>query len=80
MRIVGALDVHRKQIAFKTLDSETGEVRCERISPATRGSVREWLVPCVGSGAEFVSEATGWRLVVEMAAQGAQATREDRRR
>ena len=27
MEIVVALDVHRKQITYKTLDRETGEVR-----------------------------------------------------
>jgi transposase len=66
MRIVGALDVHRKQITFKLLDAETGEVRRGRISPATRASVRRWLAPLAGSGAQFALEATtGWRFVVE---------------
>jgi transposase len=66
MRIVGALDVHRKQITFKLLDMETGEVRRGRITPATRASVRRWLAPLAGSGAHFALEATtGWRFVVE---------------
>ena len=66
MTIVGALDVHRKQITFKLLDFETGEVRRGRISPVDRASVRGWLLPFAGSGAQFVLEATtGWRFVVE---------------
>jgi transposase len=70
MRIVGALDVHRKQITFRLLDLATGEVRRGRISPATRASVRQWLLPLAGSGARFALEATtGWRFVVEEVAR-----------
>ena len=43
MQIVGALDVHRRQITFKTIELATGEVRRGRITPAVRQSVREWL-------------------------------------
>ena len=39
MRIVVALDVHRRQITYKTLDRESGEVRRGWIVPATRGAV-----------------------------------------
>src|SRR2546425_6145079 len=66
MRIVVALDVHRRQITYKTLDRESGEVRRGRIAPATRGAVREWLERFAGREAEFVLEGTtGWRFVVE---------------
>lgn len=66
MEIVGALDVHRRQITYKTVDRETGEVRRGRISPAARADVREWLAAFEGCEAEFVLEGTtGWRYVVE---------------
>jgi transposase len=66
MRIVVALDVHRRQIAYKTLDRESGEVRRGRIVPATRGAVRDWLERFAGCEAEFALEGTtGWRFVVE---------------
>jgi transposase len=66
MQIVGALDVHRRQITYKTMDRETGEVRRGRISPAARSDVRGWLEAFAGEEAEFVLEGTtGWRYVVE---------------
>src|SRR5881296_4086156 len=66
MGIVVALDVHRKQITYKTLDRETGEVKRGRIAPAARAEVRAWLAQFAGCEAEFVLEGTtGWRFVVE---------------
>jgi transposase len=66
MQIVGAMDVHRRQITTKTLDLETGEVRYGRISPAARQPVREWLERFAGSEVHFALEGTtGWRFVVE---------------
>src|SRR6266536_604016 len=66
MGIVVALDVHRKQITYKALDRETGEVKRGRIAPAARADVREWLARFAGREAEFVLEGTtGWRFVVE---------------
>jgi hypothetical protein len=66
MRIVVALDMHRRQITYKTLDRESGEVRRGRIVPATRGAVREWLEQFAACEAEFaLEETTGWRFVVE---------------
>src|SRR5881396_574033 len=66
MTIVVALDVHRRQITYKTLDRESGEVRRGRIVPATRGAVREWLEQFAGHEVEFALEGTtGWRFVVE---------------
>jgi len=66
MRIIGAFDVHRKQITFKWLDTATGEVRRGRIMPALRDNVRQFLVPFKGLDAHFAFEATtGWRFVAE---------------
>jgi hypothetical protein len=66
MQIVGALDVHRRQIAFRTLDVVSGESRRGRISPAAREPLREWLRQFAGERATFVLEATtGWRFVAE---------------
>ena len=43
MPIVGGLDIHRKQITFDYLDTETGEVRRGQIAPADRRiCVRGW--------------------------------------
>src|SRR5215218_1050326 len=66
MGIVVALDVHRKQITYKALDRDTGEVRRGRIAPAARAEVRTWLGRFAGREAEFALEGTtGWRFVVE---------------
>lgn len=66
MRIVVALDVHRKQITYKTLDRESGEVKRGRISPATRAELRGWLERFDGLGAQVALEGTtGWRFVCE---------------
>src|SRR5438067_6470708 len=66
MEIVVALDVHRRQITYKALDRETGEVRRGRIAPAARAEVRAWLAQFAGCEAEFALEGTtGWRFVVE---------------
>src|SRR6266566_4068365 len=66
MQIVGALDVHRRQITHKTLDLATGDVRRGRLSPANRESVREWLERFRGFEVEFALEGTtGWRYVAE---------------
>jgi transposase len=66
MQIVGALDVHRRQITFRTLELASGESRRGRISPVARESLREWLEQFEGQEAEFVLEGTtGWRFVVE---------------
>jgi transposase len=66
MQIVGALDVHRRQITFRTLELASGETRRGRISPVGREPLREWLEQFDGADAEFVLEGTtGWRFVVE---------------
>ena len=43
MQIVGALDVHRRQITFKTLEPASGESSRGRISPAAREPLRRAL-------------------------------------
>src|SRR5216117_4109588 len=66
MAIVGGLDVHRQQITFDCLDTETGQVRRGRIAPADRQLLRRWLTSVQGPPARFAVEAcTGWRFVVE---------------
>jgi transposase len=67
MRIVCALDVHRRQVTYAVVDVVGGEVSRGRIRPATRGSVREWLARFDGlDEVQFALEGTtGWRFVVE---------------
>jgi hypothetical protein len=43
MDIVGAFDVHRKQITFDYIEVESGELHRGKIQPANRQSLREWL-------------------------------------
>jgi transposase len=67
MAIVGGLDVHRKQITFDYVDTDTGEVKRGQISPANRGHLAVWLRRFAGrDDVAFAVEAcTGWRYVVE---------------
>ena len=67
MRIVGGLDVHRRQITFDYLDERSGQSRRGRIAPADRLLLRRWLQTNLdGAPAAFAVEAcTGWRFVVE---------------
>jgi transposase len=73
MSIVGAFDVHRRQLTFEYLDTVTGELRRGRVVPADRAHLREWLARFAGQpDVAFALEAcTGWRYVVEeLAAAG----------
>ena len=73
MSIVGAFDVHRRQLTFDYLDTVTGEVKRGRVAPADREHLRAWLARFSGRGdVEFALEGcTGWRYVVEeLAAAG----------
>jgi hypothetical protein len=68
--IVGAFDVHRKQITFDYIEMESGEAHRGKIRPATRQSLREWLdeVTQRFSAKQIaiaVEATTGWRYVVE---------------
>jgi transposase len=66
MQIVSALDVHRRQITYKTLELASGQIWRGRISPPAREPVREWLERFAGQDAHFALEGTtGWRFVVE---------------
>lgn len=67
MSIVGGFDVHRKQITFDYVDTDTGEVSCGQIAGADRRRLAEWLARFAGcDDVAFAAEAcTGWRYVIE---------------
>jgi transposase len=66
MTIVMGLDQHRAQITAEWIDTSTGEVSRQRVSPAHRAGVRRFLAPFRGGDLEVALEATtGWRFVVE---------------
>jgi transposase len=66
MTIVVGLDVHREQITFDALDTDTGEVRSGRVRPVDRESFRRFLRRFDGEPVEAALEATtGWRFIVE---------------
>ena len=67
MAIVGAFDVHRAQLTYDYVSTETGEVRVGQIRPADRPRLRTWLARFEGEKeVVFAVEAcTGWRYVVE---------------
>jgi transposase len=67
MTIVGAFDVHRRQLTYDYVEQESGEVRRGRIAPGDREHLRQFLARFVGvPGVAFVVEGcTGWRYVVE---------------
>jgi transposase len=73
MSIVGAFDVHRRQLTFDYLDTATGEAKRGRVVPADREHLRAWLARfAAGDEVHFALEGcTGWRYVVEeLAAAG----------
>jgi transposase len=66
--IVGGFDVHRRQITFDYLDTDSGQLLRGRIAPACRAVLRRWLAERFAgrTDVEFAVEAcTGWRFVVE---------------
>ena len=67
MAIVGGFDVHRAQITFDYLNTDSGEVATGQIRPATRPVLRNWLARFNGRDdvAFAVEGCTGWRFVVE---------------
>jgi hypothetical protein len=67
MSIVGAFDVHRRQLTFEYLDTVSGELRGGRVVPADREHLRAWLARFAGQDeVHFALEGcTGWRYVVE---------------
>src|SRR5215475_3266634 len=73
MPIVGGLDIHRKQLTFDYLDTETGEVKRGQVAPADRAHLRAWLARFAGRDdvAFAVEGCAGWRYVAEeLAAAG----------
>ena len=73
MSIVGAFDVHRRQLTFEYLDTVSGELKRGRVVPADREHLRAWLARFVGlEDVCFALEGcTGWRYVAgELAAAG----------
>jgi transposase len=66
MTIVGAFDVHRRQITFDYWDSQTGQVQRGRLV-ACREVLRSWLDRFADAGEVMfaVEGCTGWRFVVE---------------
>ncbi len=67
MAIVGAFDVHRRQLTYDYLDQDSGEVWRGRVAPADRDHLREFLTRFAGRHdvAFAVEGCTGWRYVVE---------------
>lgn len=68
MTIIGGLDIHRAQITYDYLDTETGEVCRGQLRPATRTSLRAWLAQRFDGCTDVklaVEACTGWRFVVE---------------
>jgi transposase len=77
MPIVGGLDIHRQQITFDYLDTETGQVSVGQIPAADRRQFAAWLARRFADRGdhdriEFSLEGcTGWRYVAEeLAAAG----------
>src|SRR3954451_8958095 len=72
MAIVAGFDVHRRQITFDALDTETGEVTRGRID-ASPAAVALWTERLAGREVHVAVEAcTGWLFVCDaLAAAGA---------
>ena len=72
MAIVAGFDVHRAQITFDALDTESGEVQCGRIA-SSPAAVSAWVERFPGRELRVAVEAcTGWLFVCEaLAAAGA---------
>ena len=69
MAIVAGFDVHRNQITFDALDTETGELSCGRIA-STREAVGSWVGRFPGQQVDVAVEAcTGWLFVCEALAE-----------
>jgi transposase len=57
MAIVGGLDIHRRQITYDWIDTDSGETCRGQLSPATRLELRAWLARFTGQQADFALEA-----------------------
>ena len=72
MAIVAGFDVHRAQITFDALDTETGEVIRGRID-ATPAAVARWVERFEGEVDVAVEACTGWLFVCDaLVAAGAE--------
>ena len=68
MGIVGGFDVHRQQITFDYVDTETGQLFRGQVRPASRMALRGWLGERFAGRADVdfaVEGCTGWRFVTE---------------
>lgn len=67
MPIVGGMDIHRKQLTFDYVDTDTGRWERGRITPADREHLALWLhrFEGVDQVAFAVEGCTGWRYVAE---------------
>ncbi len=68
MTMVGGFDVHRAQITYDYVDTDTGELSTGQVRPATRAVLRRWLAQRFDGSADVafaVEGCTGWRFVVE---------------
>jgi transposase len=67
MAIVGAFDVHRRQVTFEVADTATGQVRRGQVRPACRSTLRQFLARFAGedSVSFAVEGCTGWRFIIE---------------
>jgi transposase len=68
MSIVGGFDVHRQQITFDYVDTDTGQMWRGQMRPATREVLRDWLAERFGGRVDVafaVEGCTGWRFVAE---------------
>ena len=69
MAIVAGYDVHRNQITFDALDTDSGEVTRGRID-STREAVSAWVERFPGRQVQVAVEAcTGWLFVCEALAE-----------
>ncbi|MBM0224430.1 IS110 family transposase [Micromonospora sp. ATA51] len=67
MSIVGGLDIHRNQLTFDYVETETGRQERGRIAAADRERLAAWLTRFdMSTSVAFALEGcTGWRYVVE---------------
>jgi len=66
MSIVGAFDLHRRQLTYDYLELDSGVIHRGRVVPADRDHLRVFLSRLDGRGGAFAVEGcTGWRYVVE---------------
>jgi transposase len=68
MTIIGGFDLHRHQITFECVDTDSGELSRGQIRPASRDILRAWLAKSFYGRRDVklaVEGCTGWRYVIE---------------